>query len=789
MKAISILLLIGVLWLGTTGFATAQRTALTVDLAEALADRGVSAMNLANQSKEQSERERYFSVATGNFIKFLKEFPQHEKAHQVQYLLGRCHYDGGNPAKAREVFEQIIAGQQSGAYVAAAASVLAEFAFEKKDFAKAALLYGKLSSNTTAVKDRIRGFFMQARSYQESNQKKQALRSYELVLALQDASTTEYFHPSRRAVAMIQMEQGAHEKALENFHQLITSTAAEPIRAEATLYAGICEWKTKQYNAASASFQQILQSKQPAWLAIRNDALSQILSMHFQIKDYAKVISLHDAHGSDLPANAQRSHLIARSMMQEKRFTEAITGFQIVQKIAPQEAISADASYYILLCYQQLGVGDIAAKADEYLSSYGKQEKLLSRISLASMIKAGALHQRGSLKEAAETYRKINAADLDPTSRANLFYHSGTCLASIDDPSGAIESLTKFLNSYPQDKRFAEALALRGDCYSKTDQAEAAIRDFTKLIALQADARLALFAWQKSAAIHRLQKDYSAMNHCYESILASIPSLPDETKAEAHFFLGYGYAKLDKYKQAITPLEEARKLAAATYEENANTLLIQSYFKLENLDALFAELDLGLKMTSANKINAGILAWAGGQALSRQRPDVALRYLLHVADNKHPEQTSKDIWRNLAKAQILTKDFSSARTSLSHYLHQEKNPSVRIPALCDEALCHLRLNDPDGAKKVLDQVFLLKPTGTMKTEAELLLGDYYIKQNNTERAQELFASTAILSDDPNHKPIALHKLAAVLESRNDAVQAAKYREQLRSEFPNWKPSE
>jgi TolA-binding protein len=70
-----------------------------------------------------------------------------------------------------------------------------------------------------------------------------------------------------------------------------------------------------------------------------------------------------------------------------------------------------------------------------------------------------------------------------------------------------------------------------------------------------------------------------------------------------------------------------------------------------------------------------------------------------------------------------------------------------------------------------------------------LLGDYYIKSNNAERAQELFASIAILSEDPVQKPIALYKLAAVLESRKDTVQAAKYREQLMKEFPNWKPSE
>ncbi len=789
MKAMTVLLFFGVISFGTSGFAVAQETALTVDLADALAERGVSAMNVAKQSKEPKEKERYFAVAAVNFEKFLKEFPRHEKANQVQYLLGRCHYDGGNDAKAREVFERIIVDQPSGSFVAAAASVLADHAFEKKDFAKAATLYGKLASNANAVTDRVRGLYMQARSHQEANQKKEALQSYELVIAAKDASSTDYFHPSQRAAAMLYMDQGVHEKALEMFLQLAQSTAKEAIRAEASLFAGVCSWKTKDYKAASSAFQQIFQNQQEAWVAIHDDVLSQALSMHFQIKDYAKVISLYEAYASQLPANAQRSHLVARAMMQEKRFKDAIIAFQTVQKLAPKEAIAADAAYYSLLCHQQIGSADLAEKADAYLMSYGKQEKLPARISLISMIKATALQQRGNLQQAARVYKAINAEHLDQTSRANFYYQGGVCLAGVDDPAAAIASLSLFLTSYPQDKRFADALALRGDSYSKRDEAEAAIKDFTKLIALPANQKLAQFAWQKSAALHRLREDYAAMNQCYDSLLASIPSLPVESKAEALFFLGYGYAKLNKHQQAIAPLEEARKLIPSTFQENANTLLIQCHFKLENLDALFAELDLALQSTWAKKINSGILVWAGGKALSRQQGDAASRYLSQVADFTNPERTSKDLWRNLAKSQILTKDFSRARASLLNFLQQEKNPASRIPALCDQALCDLRLNDADAAKVVLDQVFALKPGGVMKADAELLLGDYYLKKNNAERAQELFASIAILSEDSRQKPIALHKLAAVLESRNDAVQAAKYREQLQKEFPNWKPSE
>jgi tetratricopeptide (TPR) repeat protein len=788
-KAMSVLLFFAAFSLGLTNFAIAQETALTVDLADALAERGVSAMNVAKQSKEPKEKERYLSVAAVNFDKFLKEFPQHEKAHQVQYLLGRCHYDGGNPVKAREVFERIIVDQPSGSYVAAAASVLAEYAFEKKEFVKAASLYGKLASNASAVKDRVRGLYMQARSYQEANQKKEALQSYESVVAAQDASSTDFFHPSQRAAAILHMEQDAHAKALEMFRLLAKSTAADAIRAEASFFSGVCEWKAKDYNAASASFEQILQNKQSAWVAIHGDALSQAISMNFQNKDYAKVIGFHNAYGSKLPASGQRSYLVARAMMQEKRYKDAITSFQVVQKLEPKESFAADSAYYSLLCHQQIGSSEIVEKADAYLSSYAKQEKLPARVSLIAMIKATALQQRGDLKQAAGVYKMINATHLDQTSRANFYYFRGVCLAGVDDPTGGIESLTLFLDSYPQDKRFAEALALRGDCLSKTDQAEAAIKDFTKLIDLPANQKLAQFAWQKSAALHRSRKDYSAMNECYNSLLASIPSLAVESKAEALFFLGYGYAKLEKHKQAVSPLEEARKLAPSTYQENATSLLIQCHYKLENITALFSELDLGLQSKWAKKINAGIFVWAGGQALSLQQCDTASRYLAHVADFKKPELTSKDIWRNLAKAQILTKEFALARASLINFLQQEKNPAARIPAFCDQALCDLRLNDADAAKVILDQVFALKPSGTMKADAEIILGDYFLRKNNTERAQELYASIAILSEDPRQKPIALHKLAVVLESRKDGVQAAKYREQLQKEFPNWKPSE
>ena len=787
MKNSAPIALLALLFLLPCCHITAQETAPAIDLAQSLVERGYSAYQLAKQSKDDAERKRYFQVAIKNFERIISEHPQHQKVAEVQYFLAQSYFDSGNAAKGKESFAAIVNDQKSGIYLAAAASHLAKDAFGKKDYKSAAQLYAKLSANATSPADRIRGAYMQARCYQLLNNEREALRCYELVLTDAEAPATDFFQASLRAAALLHLQSDSPAKAQENFLKLATTSTKESERVEARLYHGLAALKAKDDQRAEESFLQVLANKNVEATAFHPDAINQLFSFYFQRKNYARVIDLHEKYAASMPAKAQHIHYVARSLMFLEKYQSAITQFAQVEKLAPKEPIAAEAAYLSIICHQKIGSADIAGKVDDYLELYQKSEKNKDRIHTAYLLKAIAFQQRSQMKEAAAVYRLIDPSLLDQTYRANGYLQKGICLAATDAAKDAITSLTAFIQGYPSDPRITEALALRGDCHSKTDNADLALADFTTLLARKPDAKLTTFAWQKSAAIKKAKSDFAGMIQCYESLLSAVPELPLETKAEAFFFTGYGYVKIDQYKNAILPLQEARKLIPASYEKNASLLIINCQYQLKDIDALFLEMDRSIEKKTIASVAPSMVEWAASQALTKNRADKADAYLSQLANNESPEKTSKEVWRNLAKARLLTKNYLGAYTANQHYLTQETVPSLRATALCDDSRCALKLGNHKAAKISLDQIFKLNPGDEIKKEAELLLGEYYMAVNDMENAQKIFASNAILSFDPVWKPQFLSKLIQVLEARNDTEQANKHREQLKTEFPNWTP--
>jgi tetratricopeptide (TPR) repeat protein len=772
------------------GLCSAQQAgpeATQADLADGLYNRAKNLYNAGNSSTNLDQRVEYFTKASEVFKDFLDKHPRDANAKAAEYYYALCFYNTGNIESAKRIFSTIISNQRNGPYVAAACSVMASDAFEKKDYATAAVLYSRMSANAQRGTDRMRGFYFEALSQHYRGREKEALAGYLKVISDPEAATSPHLHLCRNAAGALLLKMGQPKEALPYFEDVIKAPSPENAKAEATLYAGITNLQLEDEAAAEKNFQSILSNRSDEWRTYHADALTSIMQIRFNKKQYAEVVQIYASNplNSGDERQAKRANVAARSHMLLGHYLEAIPLFLDVQKISPDSDIAFDASYNRLLCFYKIDGRHIVEQVDAFIEIYGKSQKNHPRIHAARMMKAGALQNDGKIKEAAETYNLIDSTLIAESNRANLLYQRGWCLANADDHQGAIRSFTKFVEEYPADKRTAEAIALRGESYLETSDRDAALKDFNTLIGLNPGPKLASFAWQKSAVVKKLGNDMPGMIECYTKLLEKFKDLPAETVANAEFYIGYGLNKQNNNKEAIAHLEKARELDSKTYGKRAGLLLISCYFQLEQIDPLCKEIDSAIDSGYSDKVSPALVSWAGVQSLGMKKAEQAARFFLLIANPEEPRGTPRDVWRHLGKALILCKDYKRALPAIENVLSVEDNPLAKADALLDQGRCHLAIKDLPKARKSIEECFALKPQGALEAEASILFGDLCMAEGSPAKAKEKYAGVAVLIEDARLKPLAISRLIVALETLKDETTAAKYRKELAEKFPNW----
>ena len=774
-------------------FACAQQAAtpeqaLQADRAEGLYGRAKNLYDSGQASSNLEQRIEYITKAGEIFAEFLNEFPRDANVKSAEYYYALCFYHTGRIDDAKRIFSSIINTQRNGPYVAAASSSLAHDAFEKKEYATAAVLFQKLSANAPRPADRLRGLYYEALCYHYQNKEKDALAAYQKIVNDPDSANSVYLNDSRKAVGALLLKMNQPKDALPYFEALIKSAASEKMRAEASLYAGITTLQMEDEPAAERYFQSILSNKSEDWRFYHDDALTSMMQIRFNKKNYTEVIQIHKSNpiNSGDERQARRSNIAARSYMLLGNFMDAIPLFLDVQKLLPDDEIAFDASYNRLLCFYKIDGKHIVEQVDAFIDIYGKSRKTHPRIHAALMMKAGALQNEGKLKEAAEVYNLIDASLIAESNRANFLYQRGWCLANSDDHQGAIRSLTKFIDDYASDKRTPEAIALRGDSHLESGDRDSALKDFNKLIEIKPGPKLEAYAWQKSAIVKKQNNDLPGMVTCYKTMLERYKDLPSDTVANAEFFIGYGLQKQSNNKDAVPHLQKARELDEKTYGKRAGLLLISCHFLMEQIDPLAEEIDKAIDSGYSDKISPALVSWAGIQALGMKKAEQASRFFMLISNPEEPRRTPRDVWRNLAKALILSKEYQRALAPIDNVLAVEDNTMAKADALVDQARCHLALKDLTKARASIEACFLLRPQGALEAEASIVFGDICMAQDKPAEAKEKYSFIVISIEDARLRPLATYKIIKALEANHETALAEKYRNELVTKFPTWK---
>ncbi len=522
----------------------------------------------------------------------------------------------------------------------------------------------------------------------------------------------------------------------------------------------------------------------------RPDAQTALMENHLARKEYRQVLDLF--RKSTLKAEGEkeaiRLMIAARAMMKLKQPAEASELFRQVERmVEPGNELAFQASYYRLNCFFQIEGRHVVDQVDGFLQIYAKSHPNDTRIHTAMLMKAETLFADNEIAAAAKTYSLIDPTLLSESNRPGFLYQRGWCLAEAGDAQGAVRSLSEFVSKYPDDSRIYPALVKRAKAYAEIGEPAKAIADFDRLTTDEkAPDELSSLAWLESARTRRKEGNIENMLIRYKGLLSKVDNLTDNLKAEANYWIGWGMVKTNAPKEAAPFLDKSRELRPEAYAKHSGLLLALSHFASQDPKSLASEIDLGIKGNYVDEIPNQAIQWSAMQSYQSGDFSTAARFFKLVANNDEPRTTPKEVWRYLAKSLIEVGDAKAALPAVSNLLDVEENPSWKADALLDRARALYVLKQFGESRKAADEALLLRPQG--RTSAYLLIvsGDLFVQEGNPGQAAADYLKVIGFHEDGELKPLALNKMAAVLESQNKDAEAAKYKTQLATDFPNWK---
>jgi TolA-binding protein len=158
---------------------------------------------------------------------------------------------------------------------------------------------------------------------------------------------------------------------------------------------------------------------------------------------------------------------------------------------------------------------------------------------------------------------------------------------------------------------------------------------------------------------------------------------------------------------------------------------------------------------------------------------------------KNPDNTDLvwGAWWNLGKVQSQRKEWAAAVSSYQQCYDHNPKSSMGEPTTVLLALGRAQLGAQnfDAARALANQALLQEPEGPNSAAARMLLGETAFATHDYPEAARMFATLAVLFDDPQITPQAIARAADSFEKAGDAKSATDWRQKLKDKYPQYQP--
>jgi len=516
---------------------------------EKLSNEGVDtiAVNSLFWAAESKRYDKQNGDALLIYDQFLKQYPNHQLASRVKYLMGIVFYDQANYQSSEEFIKQ--AKNSLDPDVRAKAFLLSgeldlqnkNFVIAKTNFMTALNIQG-LSQEVMLMAYLglgISNYFLE--KYRE------AANAFETIIKIQPAferDKTSYY------LGQTYLELGEYAKALEQFKRI--SKKEKFYEEKALLGEAVARFNMKDFRRAVYLFQDYLTAfpNSKHFLFVK----TRVADCYYAMKEYEEATKIYKEIYSN-PANISSdfaNYQYAQALYRSGDKNSAIREFKNLQERFPKSKYVAESQYSIAWIYFQQG---LYQKAIENYEELIKKYPNSPLVSMAYYSIGDAYFNLQDYNKAVENYNLV--LEKYPNSPYAIDAVNGIMFSyqAMNKPNKAVEVIENFVAKNNKSELADQAFFKIGDLYYNLGNYKKAVEYYKKFIEKFSTSSLIPNAY------YWLGKSYSNLGNikdatesfkiCYENYLN------DEFAIASAIELGYIYKNKKDYKSAFEIYEKA----------------------------------------------------------------------------------------------------------------------------------------------------------------------------------------------------------------------------------------
>lgn len=761
-------------------------------------------------SKEQ------YALAAQQYQVFIREQPNSPSAEIAWFRLGECYLKVNQTEDAVTTFNYLINQYKKGPFVGSAAYRLAVLRFNAKDY-RNALAYFKLAKDELSdAVAKNQALFYYARCLQLTGQAREALATFEQVMAAKPGGAENPFQ--ERCLlesARLLFELGDTPKSLERFQALAKSASTPEFKEEAIVRGGLMAAEAGQPELSEQLLSEAL--KFPDTSPWKSLAQVGAIFNAFSREDYDRVIGLYNTGAYTAPdeSRAKMLLIVGHSFRIKGDNESALRLYSLVEGKYFDKPEGIEAGYRKLQLMHQNGDAGLPAAAKTFAERQAKIDPQSSFIDMAWLMAgewhfaqaensasgAGSDFAKKHYGDAAAAYRKVRLDKVDKKFHEARLYKQGWAEIESGETSEGILTLSRFIQQHSQSALCSSALAKRAMAYQSQEDHDFALGDYLDIAKRYPDSPELEFALQQTALIYAHQRKIPEMIQAYGNLLDKFPNT--QGAGEAHYWIGVGNFDLERYEEALVELVKARE-KDPSLEDKTTLRIVIAHYHLEDIPQLAVEARRYLEKAPATDAPAKegekdapaqpkrtaippqILEYLGRKLAETNDWKDAEFFLTSITDPAAPEKTAPSVWRLIGDCRTKLKKHAEAITAYDHFLVQTERPSERASAYLARGVAQLCLRDFEAARNSAQESLRSQKEGRTNAEARLLLGDISAAGGNLEEAAKEYLVVSQIFMDPEITPKALTKAINAYRTLGNQAKATELTQELSAGYPNYK---
>jgi len=719
---------------------------------------------------------KMYEQAAPEYEKYLGLYPTGAGKPQALFRLGESYRHNGAFNAARNAYETLLAQFAEGDFIGPAAYRLGDIYYQQKQFRDAATLYRKASVRLKDPAVINAAKFYSGRALEAEGEKLDARMVYEDLVAAPE--NNPFRDASRLSLALLLKDAGRTAEALKQILALAKQTDDPELKMQATVRAGLWEGQLKppQITQAEADFRAAL--AMPGASQWKELAQLELLKIQFDQGKFQQVIDAYVKEGAEFSADVKPDllQLVGNSYRELGKGDDALKIYDQILKEFPATEFAKSAQYERLRVLYAKDDPNLIAEIDKYVAGNPEGEKR----DVALLMKAEIFFKKQAYQDAMLIYSTLELSRQLPANRkAEVLFRLGWCQMQARDYDHAIKALTAFIEQYPGNSLTPYALIQRGMAYQSQKALGSALKDYENLIRNYPKAKERELALHQKALIQGQQENNTGMAESFRLLLKDYPETA--ARSEADYWIGWADSMAKNYKDAVSYLEEARKLNEKELWEKSSILLLSAQFNLEDKEGLAKEVDLYSKKGKI-QVPAEMLRWLSREFEKSGDFKNAEKYLQLLMPR---DEAVPDDFLFLGRVEHALGKYDEAVNALKKYLDAVKLPRPRAEGLLILANSQIAVKTLDAAQSSDDEALTLQPEGEVNGKARTVAGDIQYARGNFTEAAKLYESVAAILDNNEITPIALEKAVDAWTKAGDEARAKKTLNILKSRYPEY----